>query len=83
MDFSFDLVDLEKKFRRKFSKVSKYDPIITKFCEGTFALCQIDALGKNANYVRLRLSKRIDARGLDKQITISVVNNIAYLKENV
>jgi hypothetical protein len=81
VDDTFNLTEVEKKPSRTFSKKAKYDPIIIKFCEGTSNLCQIDVPGRNANYIRLQLSKRINARGLDKQIAVSVVNNIAYLEK--
>jgi hypothetical protein len=80
-DLSFKLVDVDKKPPRKFKKESKYDPIIDKFCEGSSNLCKVDVPGKNANYVRLQLKKRIDARELGEQIEVSVVNNVAYLEK--
>jgi len=40
-----------------------------------------DPIGKDANYVRIQLKKRIDSRDLKKQIEVSVVNNIIYLEK--
>jgi hypothetical protein len=80
-DISFRLVDVEKKPHRKYRKGSKYDPIIDQFCEGKSKLVKVDIKGKDANYIRTQLKKRIDARDMGKQIEVSVVNNIAYLEK--
>jgi hypothetical protein len=37
--------------------------------------------GKDANYLRTQLKKRIDARNIESKIEVSVVNNIAYLEK--
>ena len=37
--------------------------------------------GKDANYLRTQLKKRIDARDLQDTIEVSVVNNMAYLEK--
>ena len=80
-DISFQLVDIELKPRRRFRKGSKYDPIIDKFCEGVSNLVKVEVSGKEANYVRTQLKKRIDARELGKQVEVSVVNNVTYLEK--
>jgi len=80
-DISFNLIEIESKPHRKYRKGSKYDPIIDKFCEGKSDLVKVDVPGREANYLRMQLKKRIDARELDKQIEVSVVNNIAYLEK--
>jgi hypothetical protein len=80
-DFSFNLVDVEEKPRRRFRKESKYDPIIDEFCEGASGLCRVDVPSRSANYVRLQLSKRIDARDLGMQIKVSTVGDAAYLEK--
>jgi len=80
-DISFKLIDVEKKPHRKYRKGSKYDQIINKFCEGKSDLVRVDVPGKEANYLRMQLKKRIVARELDNQIKVSVVNNIAYLEK--
>jgi len=81
VDVSFNLVDVEKKPRKRFRKESKYDPIIDMFCEGSSDLCKVDVPSREANYVRLQLKKRIDARDLVKQIKVSVVGDAAYLEK--
>ncbi len=80
-DLTFKLVDIEEKPHRKYRKGSKYDPIIDKFCDGKSNLVRVDVPGKEANYLRLQLKKRIEARELDEQIEVSVVNNAAYLEK--
>jgi hypothetical protein len=80
-DVSFDLEPVEKKPSRKYRKGSKYDPIIEKFLEGEHDLVTVKVSGKDANYLRTQLKKRIDARGLENQINVSVVNNQAYLEK--
>ena len=80
-DISFKLIDVEKKPHRKYRKGSKYDTIIDRFCEGRSNLVKVDVPGKEANYLRTQLKKRVDARELDKQIEVSVVNNTAYLEK--
>ena len=80
-DLSFKLVDVEKKPDRRHRKGSKYDPIIDAFSEGGSSLVKVDIHGKDANYVRTQLKKRIDARELGKQIDVSIVNDVAYLEK--
>lgn len=81
-DVSFKFVEVEKKPSRKYKKKdNKYDPIIDKFCEGKSNLVKVDVPGKEANYLRMQLKKRIDARELGKEIEVSVVNNVAYLEK--
>ena len=81
VDVSFKLVDVEKKPSRRYRKGSKYDPIIDQFFNSKSRLVKIEIKEKDANYVRTQLKKRIDARDMDKQIEVSVVNNIAYLEK--
>lgn len=80
-DVPFKLVDVEKKPSRKYRKGSKYDPIIDKFLNGKSGLVKVEVTGKDANYLRTQLKKRIDARDLNSKIEVSVVNNIAYLEK--
>jgi len=75
----FDLSPVEKKPNRKYRKGSKYDPIIDKFLNGKDKLVTVEVAGKDGNYVRTQLKKRIDARELD--IDVSVVNNKVYLEK--
>jgi hypothetical protein len=80
-DVSFKLVDVEKKPSRRYRKGSKYDPIIDQFLKGKSKLVKVDLPGKDANYVRTQLKKRIDARDIGKQVEVSVVNNVTYLEK--
>jgi len=80
-DVSFKLVDVDKKPNRKYRKGSKYDPIIDQFMDGKSKLVKVEIKGKDANYVRTQLKKRIDARDMGTQIDVSVVNNVAYLEK--
>lgn len=80
-DVSFDLSPVKEKPSRKYRKGSKYDPIIDRFLEGEHNLVTVEVSGKDANYLRTQLKKRIDAKGLENQINVSVVNNQAYLEK--
>ena len=80
-DVKFDLEPVEKKPSRKYRKGSKYDPIIDSFLESEHDLVKVEVSGKDANYLRTQLKKRIDARDLQSKIEVSVVNNIAYLEK--
>ena len=80
-DIPFKLVDVEKKPSRRYRKGSKYDPIIEKFLGSKSRLVKVEVTGKDANYLRTQLKKRINARDLDDKIEISVVNNVAYLEK--
>jgi hypothetical protein len=80
-DVSFVLVDVEKKPSRRYRKGSKYDPIIDQFLGGKSNLVKVEVAGKDANYLRTQLKKRIDARDISDKIEVSVVNNIAYLEK--
>jgi len=80
-DVKFDLKPVEKKPSRKYRKGSKYDPIIDEFLENDYDLVKVEVKDKDANYLRTQLKKRIDARDLQNQIEVSVVNNIAYLEK--
>jgi len=77
----FDLSPVEKKPNRKYRKGSKYDPIIDKFLEEKNSLVSVEIKGRDANYVRTQLKKRIDARGLSDKVDVSVVNNKTYLEK--
>ena len=80
-DVKFDLKPVEKKPSRKYRKGSKYDPIIDSFLESEHDLVKVEVSGKDANYLRTQLKKRIDARDLQSKMEVSVVNNIAYLEK--
>lgn len=76
----FDLRPVEEKPSRKYRKGSKYDPILDAFMEGTDKLVSVSVEGRDANYLRTQLNKRIEARGL-KRVKVSVINNISYLEK--
>jgi len=79
-EVKFNLAPVNNKPQRKYRKGSKYDPIIDAFLEKDDGLFTVEIEGKDANYIRTQLKKRIDARGLDN-LEISVVNNKVYLEK--
>ena len=79
-DVSFNLKPVSEKPSRRYRKGSKYDPIIDAFMSGTERLVTVEVPGKDANYLRTQLNKRIDARNLSG-VKVSVVNNVCYLEK--
>ena len=79
-EVKFNLSPVNNKPQRKYRKGSKYDPIIDAFLEKDESLVTVEISGKDANYIRTQLKKRIDARGLSN-IDVSVVNNNVYLEK--
>ncbi len=79
-DISFSLQPVSEKPSRKYRKGSKYDPLLDAFISGTNDLVVVTADGKEANYLRTQLNKRIDARNLPS-VKVSVVNNVCYLEK--
>jgi hypothetical protein len=49
--------------------------------EGDDTLVEVSIAGKDANYLRTQLNKRIEARELGDRVKVSVVNNVAYLEK--
>jgi len=80
VEVKFVLKPVEEKPSRRYRKGSKYDPIIDAFMEGEEDLVEVNVSGKDANYLRTQLNKRIEARNL-KNIKVSVVNNVCYLEK--
>lgn len=80
-DVNFDISPVEEKPSRNYRKGSKYDPIIDAFLESEHDLVEVEVEGKEANYLRTQLKKRIDARDLQDKIEVSVVSNVAYLEK--
>ena len=76
---SFDLSPVNEMPRRKYRKGSKYDPILDAFLEGNHKLVTVEVPGRDGNYLRTQLKKRVDARGLN--VDVSVVNNKVYLEK--
>jgi len=73
---------VESKPQRKYRKGSKYDPLLDAFINSEHPLVTVTVEGKEANYLRTQLNKRIDARKLET-IKVSVVNNTCYLEKTV
>ncbi len=79
-DVSFNLQPVSEKPSRKYRKGSKYDPLLDAFISGTNDLVAVTVPGKDANYLRTQLNKRIEARTLSG-VKVSVVNNVCYLEK--
>ena len=75
----FNLTPVADKPLRHYRKGSKYDPILDAFLEGEARLVEVSLAGKEANYLRIRLNKRIKDRKL--RVRVSVVNNKCYLEK--
>lgn len=75
----FQLKPTKKKPARRYRKGSKYDPLLDAFMKGDNELTTVTVKGKDANYIRTQLKKRIDARELG--VIVSVVNDICYLEK--
>ena len=80
-NIEYELEPVEKKTHRRYRKGSKYDPLIDSFLNGQHNLVKVEAVGKDANYLRLQLKKRIDARDLSNKVEVSVVSNNTYLEK--
>jgi len=76
----FELKPITERPSRKYRKGSKYNPILLAFVEGKDNLVIVEVEGKNANYIRTQLNKRIQAHGLEG-VKVSVINNICYLEK--
>jgi isocitrate dehydrogenase kinase/phosphatase len=79
-ELKFDLKPVEEKPSRKYRKGSKYDPVLERFMERAAKLVEVSMEGKDANYIRTQLTKRIEARNL-RNVKVSVVNNVCYLEK--
>jgi hypothetical protein len=75
------LKPVESKPRRRYRRGSKYDPIIDAFLESAKDIVEVEVEGKDPNYVRMQLNKRIEVRGLKDKVKTSVINNILYLEK--
>ncbi len=76
----FDLKPVVEKPSRRYRKGSKYDPILDRFMERAARLVEVSMEGKDANYLKAQLNKRVEVRGL-KNVKVSVVNDVAYLEK--
>lgn len=79
-DMPFELKPMSEMPSRRYRKGSKYDPIVDAFMSGINSLVTVDVEGKDANYLRLVLSNRIEARNLSG-LKVSVVNDTCYLEK--
>ena len=78
-EVKFDLKPIKKKPRRRYRKGSKYDPILDAFMKGTDNLVEVTVKGRDANYLRTQLNKRIEAQKL--KVKTSVVNSVLYIEK--
>ena len=77
----FSLKPVKKKPSRRYRKGSKYDPIIDAFLGSSEDLVEVNVEGRDANYLRTQLNKRIEAKDLRTEVKTSVVNNVLYLEK--
>jgi len=78
----FDLKPVTEKPSRRYRKGSKYDPILEAFKKGGDSLVTVEIEGKDANYIRTQLNKRMDAQSRKyRGIKVSVVNSVCYLEK--
>ena len=80
-EIKYSLKPVTKKPSRRYRKGSKYDPIIDAFLKSEDKLVEVKVEGRDANYLRTQLNKRIEARDLRDKIKTSVVNNVLYLEK--
>ena len=78
-EVKFEFKPVKKKPRR-YRTGSKYDPILDAFMEGKDSLVEVSVEGRDANYLRMQLNKRIKAKGLDG-VRVSAVNDVCYLEK--
>jgi hypothetical protein len=76
----YTLTPVNEKPSRKYRKGSKYDPILDAFLEQDHPLSKVTVTGKDANYLRTQLNKRLEARRIST-VKVSVVNNVCYLEK--
>ena len=79
-EVKFNLKPVAEKPHRQYRKGSKYDPILASFTDGGDALVTVSVAGRDANYLRTQLNKRIEAKGMEG-VKVSVVNNVCYLEK--
>ena len=70
-----------EKPKRKFTKGSKYGPIIDDFFSGGHDLVRVEVEGRDANKVRGQLVRVIESRNLGDLLKASVVNGELYLEK--
>ena len=77
----FSLKPVKRKPLRRYRKGSKYDPIIDEFLKSPDDLVEVNVEGRDSNYLKTQLNKRIEVRELGAQVKTSVVNNVLYLEK--
>lgn len=77
----FSLKPVKKKPSRRYRKGSKYDPLVEKFMKSSAKMVELEVTGKDANYLRTQVNKRIEAKKLTAKMSVSVVNNKIYLEK--
>ena len=80
-DVKFNFSPVNEIPKRRYRKGSKYDPVIDAFLEGNNTLVSVEVAGKEANYIRTQLKKRVDTRELSDKVDVSVVNDKAYIEK--
>ena len=80
-EMKFTLKSVSKKPSRRYRKGSKYDPVLDAFLKSHDELVEVSVEGRDANYLRTQLNKRIEARDFKANIKTSVVNNVLYLEK--
>jgi len=79
-EVKFNLKPITEKPSRRYKKGSKYDPVLDRFMDRVAKLVEVSMEGKDANYLRMQLNKRLEARDL-RNVKVSVVNNVCYLEK--
>ena len=79
-DINFTISAIKTKPPRMYRKGSKYDSLIDSFLEGEHNLVSVEVPGKESNYLRAQLNKRIEKRRLSN-INVSVVYNQVFLEK--
>jgi hypothetical protein len=82
-NIEWELTPVENKDSRTYRKGSKYDPLLEYFLQSEHQLVKVPLThpvfeGKDVNYIRTQLKKRIDA--MEHPVEASVVNNELYLE---
>ena len=79
-EMKYSLEPETSKPDRRYRKGSKFDPILESFKDSSYTLVKVEVEGKDANYIRTQLKKRLDAQNI-KNVVVSVVNDICYLEK--
>jgi len=80
-DVEFDMKPVEKKPSRRYRKGSKYDVIMDAFMAGEDKLAEVTVEGREGNYLRTQLNKRIEAKGL--KVKTYVVNKVLNPRKKI